>query len=52
MKIKTINYKILQSIKNTFKVMKITSYFGIEWCGELLNEEFFDKTYIKKIKSL
>jgi hypothetical protein len=42
MKIKKTEYKISLTIRDTFQVCKITSYFGISWVGEYVGGEFYD----------
>lgn len=53
MKIKTTEYKITSTIRNTFQVYKQTSYFGISWDYEHIGEEYYDlpsaKTLIRMI---
>ena len=54
MKFKTTNYKI-QEIADEFKVYRLTSYFGIEWCAEYVGNDFYNlndaKIFIKFLTS-
>lgn len=41
-RIRTTNYKIVETLLNTYRVMKVVSYFGISWSSEFVSEEFYD----------